>query len=306
MSRLLSILAVLLVSLTLLRFTTGCQTMGELAEIGATIAAETGAIKTNEAESITRGVRALGKSYEDITAEQEHFIGRAVSAKILEKYQVLDKPALNNYLNLLGQTLSSFSDRPETFAGYHFLSLDSHEINAFAAPGGFIFITKGMLQLCSNEDELAAVLAHEISHVSNQHGLKTIKKSRFTQALAIIASESARHGDIKELEGMTDSLEGAIDDVLDTLVVNGYSRAQEAEADLGAVLITSRSGYNPHALRTMLTTMGQELKPHRRDFVRTHPPVTVRIKSVNSQLSQLPVTDNTTATQARFQKAMAL
>ncbi len=76
---------------------------------------------------------------------------------------------------MLGQSLVIFSDRPETFGGYHFLLLDSNEINAFAAPGGLILVTRGMLQCCANEDELAAVLAHEIAHVEKKHGLTAIK-----------------------------------------------------------------------------------------------------------------------------------
>jgi beta-barrel assembly-enhancing protease len=80
---------------------------------------------------------------------------------------------------------------PETFGGYHFLILDSDEINAFAAPGGLIFVTRGMLRCCDSEDAVAAVLAHEVGHVQHQHGIQTIRKPALTSAFTILAAEGA-------------------------------------------------------------------------------------------------------------------
>ena len=149
-------------------------------------------LSDSEADSVKRGAQAVEKTFQDLTPEQEYYIGRAVAAQVFQSYPPLDKPKANNYLNLLGQSLAVFSDRPETFGGYHFLLLDSDEINAFAAPGGLILVTRGMLRCCENEDELAAVLAHEICHVELKHGLSAIKQSRLTSAFTIIAAESAK------------------------------------------------------------------------------------------------------------------
>ena len=93
----------------------------------------------------------------------------------------------------LGQSLAQFSERPETFGGYHFLALDSAEINAFAAPGGLILVTRGLLDCCQTEDELAAVLAHEIGHVEKQHGLRAIRTGRLNSALTILAVEAGKN-----------------------------------------------------------------------------------------------------------------
>jgi predicted Zn-dependent protease len=134
----------------------GC---GEVAEIGSDIAAAGGVITSSQADSITRSTKAVEKSQQELTPEQEYYVGRAVVASVLKTYQPLDRAQPNTYLNLLGQSLAIFSNLPETFGGYHFLLLDSDEINAFAAPGGLILVTRGMLQCCNNEDELAAVLA---------------------------------------------------------------------------------------------------------------------------------------------------
>ena len=165
-------------------------------------------ISADQAESITRGAKAVEKSWQDLTPEQEYYIGRAVAAQVFQTYPPLDRPQANEYLNLLGQSLAIFSDRPETFGGYHFLLLDSDEINAFAAPGGLILVTRGMLRCCENEDELAAVLAHEICHVEQKHGLSAIKQGRLTEAFTIIAAESAKQMGGEELAALTRGVRG--------------------------------------------------------------------------------------------------
>jgi len=150
----------------------GCA---EVSEAGAGIAQAAGVITPDQAQGITRSAKAIEKTWQDLTPEQEYYIGRAVVAQVLQTYPPLDRPQANDYMNLLGQSLAVFSERPETFGGYHFLLLDSDEINAFAAPGGLILVTRGMLRCCENEDELAAVLAHEICHAELKHGLSAIK-----------------------------------------------------------------------------------------------------------------------------------
>ena len=111
-----------------------------------------------------------------------------MAATVLVTYKPFDREQANAYLNLLGQTVAQFSTKPETFGGYHFLLLDTDEVNAFAAPGGLILISRGMVRCCKSEDELVAVLAHEISHVDHQHGLKAIRKGRLTSALTTLGA----------------------------------------------------------------------------------------------------------------------
>ena len=132
----------------------GCQAMGPLAKVGAA----TGIITGAQAESIGRVSDAVSKAAEEINPEQEYYIGRTIGAVITSKYKVYQNNSATDYINVMGQGLSKFSDMPETFGGYHFLVLDSDEINAFAAPGGFIFISRGLLRCCKDEDAVAAVL----------------------------------------------------------------------------------------------------------------------------------------------------
>jgi len=254
-----------------------------------------------DTDSIVKSYQAVSKSFEDITPQQEYYIGRTVGARILQKYKPYDNPAANRYVNTLGQSLAQASDLPETYGGYHFLIQDSDEINAFAAPGGFIFVTRGILRCCRHEDAVAAVLAHEIGHVQSHHGLQAIKKSRVTDALTTLAVEGTKTFGSEELAALTQTFEDSISDITSTLVVNGYSRAFEYQADSGAVNILYRTGYNPSGLVDMLNVMKQRLKPGGDDFVKTHPSPTKRISEIETFLTYSKV-QSPMPRQARFKR----
>src|SRR5512134_2022242 len=126
---------------------------------------------------------ALGKALEtglkvkdlQITDEQEQEIGRLVSDKIRQRYGVVQDQAVHRYVSLVGAAVASPTSRPLSY--WHFVVLDTDGVNAFAAPGGFVHITRGALALLRDEAELAGVLGHEIVHVTEQHTMKAIKKS---------------------------------------------------------------------------------------------------------------------------------
>ena len=247
----------------------GCATVSEA---GTGTAQAAGVLTSSQAASINRSVQAVEKTWQDLTPEQEFYIGRAVVAQVLQTYPPLDRPQANEYLNVLGQSLAAFSARPETFGGYHFLLLDSHEINAFAAPGGLILVTRGMVRCCQNEDELAAVLAHEICHVEKKHGLSSIKQGRLSQAFTIIASESAKQAGGEQLAALTREFEGSVSDVVTTLTTSGYSRGQERDADAAGIRLLQRAGYPAAAMVTMLERMDERLADSGGfGFAQTHP-----------------------------------
>jgi predicted Zn-dependent protease len=255
-------------------------------------------------EIAQKSAPAVQKSFEDITPEQEYYIGRAVGATILTQYEPYTAPGPTEYLNLLGRTLSLASDRPETFGGYHFLILDSAEINAFAAPGGLIFVSRGLLACADSEDAVAAILAHEIAHVVQQHGLQAIKKSRVTSALTSVAIASAQTAGSDELAKLTGVFEDSIGDITATLVNSGYSRAFEKEADLMAVEILRRVGYDPNALVRMLDVMEVRLEPGGADFAKTHPEPAVRITAIRKVLAEEPAPPSPAVRRMRYQAAL--
>lgn len=117
-----------------------------------------------------------GETKNNISIEEQVEIGLNASKFIIAKYGVLEDEYLNKYINDLGQKLVSKVSKKNL--KYTFFILDSNEINAFALPGGFIFISRGTLQILSNEDELAAILLHEIAHIEEDHVLNFIEKEK--------------------------------------------------------------------------------------------------------------------------------
>ena len=266
-----------------------------------------GAVEGNPSDVET--VKTVGRAFEDFTPEQEYYIGRTVAATVLGMYKPWDNPKANEYLNTLGRSLSLVSVLPETFKGYHFLIMDSDDINAFGAPSGFILVSRGLLRCAKSEDEVAAILAHEIGHVSLKHGMSAISTSRKTDALLAIAKIGASSSDSGILRDLTASFGGVIGDIVKTMVTSGYSRDQEKQADLQAIRILHDEGYDPQALMRVLTVMKTKLKPDGKDFAKTHPDPEVRIgylrDSIKAQKAVSPASDAQVRTrQTRYLAAM--
>ncbi|HSO71357.1 MAG TPA: M48 family metalloprotease [Thermodesulfobacteriota bacterium] len=222
------------------------------------------------------GSKAIDASKE-ISDSEEYYLGRGVAARILAQNSMSKDQALNTYINEVGQTVAKKSTRPRTYKGYHFAVLESSTPNSFACPGGIIFITKGMIKSCSNEDQLAAVLAHEVGHVANRDGISSISQARWTEVATTAGTEVAKQygGSIGQLVAR---FEGSIDDVFKTVIVNGYSRSAEENADRAGVEMMKRAGYNPAAMTDILTAMGS--RGGSGGILGTHPAVTDRLDNI--------------------------
>ena len=218
--------------------------------------------------------------------EQEYYIGRSVSATILRDYRLSNDPTATAYLNRLGQGLALASERPTLYHGYTFAILDTDEINAFATPGGHIFVSRGMLALTRTEDEVAAVLAHEIGHVALRHGLGSIKTARVISAAQDGTFAMLDRVADAQIQQVTDLFGDTTADVVDTLATRGYSGPTERQADSAAVAILRAVGYDPFAIIRVLEQMElaqqaeYEGARDRRGFSRTHPRPQSRINDL--------------------------
>ena len=234
-----------------------------------------------------KGATKASTAARPITDSEEYYVGRAVAAQILGKYKLDQNPQLTQYVNEVGQTVAQKSTRPNPFKGYHFAVLDTTELNAFACPGGIIFITRGLIQTCKNEDQLAAVLAHEVGHVANKDGINSISQARWTQVFTSMGTEAA-----KQYGGVAGNLvslfEGSIDDVFKTIVVNGYSRQAEETADAAALTELTKAGYDPNAIVILLTAMEAKGKGSTSGIFKTHPPTSERLAKVKASVGQSP------------------
>lgn len=252
-------------------------------------------------------VQQIGKSVqsasEEITPEQEYYIGRAVAATVLSSYPAYDNKPVNDYLNTLGRGLSLASVLPETYSGYHFLVMDTDEINAFGAPSGYILVSRGLLRCATSEDEVAAILAHEIGHVSLKHGLSAISTARWTQAALEIGKFAAANSDSAVLRDLTSSFGDVISDIVKTMVNSGYSQELEKNADLEAIRILHDVGYDPNALVRVLQRMKTRLTPGAKGFGKTHPDPEVRIAYLDPAIRGLSPVPAASAAQAATRKA---
>jgi predicted Zn-dependent protease len=281
----------------------GCNNPDAVSRVLGSFGSIGGAPVGDYAASAVKGVQAVAHAAEEFNPEQEYYIGRAVGASLLAKYKPYHNAQANDYVNEVGQALAMFSDMPQTYGGYHFLILDSADINAFAAPGGLIFVTRGMIRCCAGENALAAVLAHEIAHVQGKDALRAIKRSRTTEALAIIGGEAVKHVGGGELAQLSNIFADSIGDIMSTMVNNGYSRTLEYQADKTAISILSRTGYDPAGLPDMLAEMQKRLTPGGADFAKTHPAPQDRITELAS-LARVAEINEPAPRLARFKAAL--
>lgn len=230
--------------------------------------------------SITSAVKSIGKAARPLAEDEEYYVGRAVAARLTGTYPLYRNSRLIDYLNKIGQTIALHSEKPTTFGGYHFALLDSSEINAFACPGGIVLITRGMLASVKSEDELAAVLAHEIAHVIHRDGIGAIQSSRWSEALLVIGSGAVREFGPKDTAKLISLFEGSIDDVVKTLVVNGYGRDQENAADAAALGYLAAAGYDPQGLSGYLKRLEQAGRGSKGGILTTHPGTAERLENV--------------------------
>lgn len=239
---------------------------------------------------------------EDLSPEEIYYLGRAVAANILEYYTPYrQNPALTDYLNQICGALVLNSSKPVIFNGYHVLILDSPEINAFATSGGHIFVTLGMVGAADSEDALAAVIAHEIAHIHLDHGVELIQNMRLTQDLSAFGDRAAGiAGRGASLEARRNRFAGEVRAMVNALVVEGYTQAQEFEADSQALALLAAAGYNPASLIEVLQVLETKQGSHPGGFNKTHPAPALRIAHVEGSLGNYPVSDTRTFRLPRY------
>ena len=225
---------------------------------------------------------------------KENEFGYKTAANIAGASPILNDSVVNNYLTLVGKTLVKNSGGDSY--RWTFAAIDAPDINAFAAPGGYVFVTKGLLKALNSEDELAAVLAHEISHVRLKHYVKVAKK----QVLAEYAMKSLA-------EGQTDSQLEAMSRAATLILAKGLDKQSEYEADYEAMRILALSGYDPSALVDVLNMLNSKSSDKNMAFLlSTHPSAAERIQSIGSCCAEVyqQYAVRNTATKARFDKSI--
>lgn len=226
----------------------------------------------------------------NINDKEERQLGDQVSASLLQKYGAYQDKDVAKYVTLVGSVLAQQSSRPGL--NWTFIVLDTDGVNAFAAPGGFVHITRGALALMKNEAELAGVLGHEIIHVTEKHTIRAIQKSK---AVQMGASET--------LSGSSALMEKAVTATYDNIVERGFGRAEENESDEMGVALANKTGYAPNGLVTFLTTLKDRNKDskEKRGLFASHPEMQDRLDRITKQIASQKLIATATV-QPRFAK----
>jgi predicted Zn-dependent protease len=180
-----------------------------------------------------------------MSEQDEIALGRKSNQQVLQQYAVYDDPELQAYIQAIGQRLASNSHRSDLV--YRFTVIDSKEVNAFALPGGYIYITRGLMSYLNSEAELAAVLGHEIGHVTARHAVRQYSAAQ-------LANIGATLGAIF-IPGMNTTASNQLVQFFGTALLRGYGREHELEADrLGAEYL-ARGGLDPQAMLDVIRVL---------------------------------------------------
>ncbi|MDD2914390.1 MAG: M48 family metalloprotease [Gallionella sp.] len=235
-----------------------------------------GAFEQELFKTLTQGVQqqVTGKSATPL--EEEVAIGRQIAGNLLGAAPLVKDAKLQKYVNSVGRWVADQSER--TDLNWHFGVIESNDVNAFAAPGGYIFITRGLYRLLQNEAELAGVLAHEVGHVIRQHHLKILQQGKLLDLGSKLVAKNI---------GGSDKVQGLIGSGAE-IVSRSLDKDAEFEADRIAVVLGTRAGYDAFGLPAVLQQIGHFAKDDGDVALlfKTHPPPDDRLAKLGAAMGE--------------------
>ncbi|MEW5702799.1 MAG: M48 family metallopeptidase [Candidatus Zixiibacteriota bacterium] len=219
------------------------------------------------------------KSFILISDAEEAQIGHDVDSTVRAENTLLPDTAWQNYLTRVGERIVKVCDRPNLEWEFHVI--ESDQINAFAIPGGHVYFYTGILRMMDDEAELAAVMAHEVSHVVGRHSVKSLQAALGGVLALQIALGDRSEGAAGKLAGMALGI-----------ALTGYGRGHELEADRYGVYYMQKAGYNPSGARSMFTKLaelgGGQSHGFFEKLASTHPETQERIAKIDAQIAAMP------------------
>jgi predicted Zn-dependent protease len=214
-----------------------------------------------------------------ISTQQEVQMGTSYAQQINDQLPIIHDPEINRYINVLGDSIAKLSD--DRNLEWHFFVVDSKEVNAFAVPGGFIYVNRGLIERADKLDQLAGVLGHEIGHVTHRHTVKMMEKEQ-------AANIGLGLGCI--LTKVCNQATGALINVAGGAVFASFSRQDEAEADAAGITHVMRAGIDPRGIPEMFQKLLEERqrKPAGVDaWFQTHPLEEDRIAATEAIINRV-------------------
>jgi beta-barrel assembly-enhancing protease len=243
---------------------------------------------------VLEGVTGITQSVEGIDYQSEFTIGETLALEGFQRYgRPVKDQRLQQYVNLLGNTAARNSLRPDI--PYYFVVVDSPLYNAFACPGGIIFLSSSLVNGMSDEAELACVLAHEVGHVAHKHALQSIRRARFFEGAAKIGTVGMKGEQGQKYREMVGDLQTVLFD-------KGLDRNMEFEADRSGMDFAYRTGYDPGGMIRVLEMLvrQQTTATHKGSWFSTHPPLSERIAGCTATMADYPDAAEMATAQKRF------
>jgi predicted Zn-dependent protease len=208
------------------------------------------------------------------SAEEERQLGEVVSEKVRTRYGVVQDANVHRYVSLVGTVVAQAVGASNV--SWTFIVLDTDAVNAFAAPGGFLHITRGALALVQDESELAGVLGHEVVHVTERHTIRAIQKNKSIQL-----------GADEKLSGNAALLNQVAENVYLDIIEKGFGRTEENESDEKGVVAANKVGYAPQGLQRFLTRLQERNKDskEKRGLFASHPEMKERLERLSKQIA---------------------
>ena len=236
------------------------------------------------------------KAMQPIGIEEEKAIGGSLAVEVFSRFGgMLKNRDLQRYVSLVGQAVADVSDRADI--EYHFAVLNSEHPNAFATPGGYVFVSLGLLRMLENEAQLGGVLGHEIAHITQKHALQTLQRSKLLQGVSSVTMAA--------MDKDSDLFGKIINQVSETLFTKGLDKELEFEADQYGTEFAYRTGYFPGGLRDFIKILGKSESIDHSIFLSTHPGPRERYSKLGSHMQKYrssllsPVLSNRFKTQVK-------
>jgi len=210
------------------------------------------------------------------STDKEVQMGKAITKQVEKEYKLAEDPLLQDRVEKVGKKIAAVSDRKEI--DYYFYVLEDDEVNAFALPGGFIYVNKGLLEKTENDDELAGVLAHEIGHIVGRHSIKKLQGYQGYTLLRVLLAVTPQTAST-----------GSAADLAFTEILLGYGREDELLADQLGARYSKLAGYDPRGMIDFLEKlqeMNKRKPPRPKSYFKTHPYVPDRIRVVKQELGE--------------------
>lgn len=238
----------------------------------------------NKAKETKTTLDDANKLVSDIGPEEERLLGQTVALEIISRFGglVRDDETMRR-VNLIGHALARYSIRPDH--AWRFGVLDSDTVNAFSAPDGYVFITRGLYQTADDDEQLAAILGHEIAHITGRHALTIVGRG---EKLSIVAKEfSKRSTDVRQIDAYASQLDLSVEKIVKFLIEKGFDPQTEYAADQNGRALAAVTGYAPGGLRRVLAKLQQRGGDPKKIF-STHPPLKERIKRLPDEPAAAP------------------